>query len=60
MDKEHGFGFLGRKKSCGLKKHGLRFLVKIPAALKIELQASFRYLSAPHMKCMNGLPEVDK
>jgi hypothetical protein len=26
MDKEHGFGFLGRKKSCGLKKHCLRFL----------------------------------
>jgi hypothetical protein len=34
MDKEHGFGFLGRKKSCGLKKHGLLFLGQNPSGLK--------------------------
>jgi len=36
------------------------FMVKIPAALMIELQASFRDLSASFMKCTNDLPEVDK
>jgi hypothetical protein len=34
MDKEHGFGLLGRKNSCGLKKHGLRFLGQNPSGLK--------------------------
>ena len=36
------------------------FLVKIPAALTIKLQASFRDFSASFMKCMNNLPEIDK